>query len=58
MGRVQILAIFKNVESEGEGGRSQTLQYSKMWKMKLKPEDFRFYFCSKMWKIKVKEDKF
>ena len=58
MGRLQILAMFKNVESEGEGGRSQALQYSKMWKMKLKREDFRFYLCSKMWKMKEKEDKF
>ena len=58
MGRFQILAMLENAENEGEAGRSQTLQYSKMWKMMLKQEDFRFYLCSKMWKVKVKEDNF
>ena len=39
--------MFENVKNEGKAGRFQILwMFQKMWKMKVKREDFRFYQCS------------
>ena len=46
-GGFEILLMFKNLENEGEAERFQILwMLEKMWKIKVKREDFRFQQCS------------